>query len=247
MDNFSSLGAFSFVIRSGVVVPGVTTGVAWGPGGSLWALVACGLGGHGGGAATRATYLLQVPGTDAINDTIPVTVEAAPTGKQLSSGYAVTLTLHTLHTLHTPHLSLTPHPFPTQVLVYPICGNAVHNESLFPTRLHLPCVAEVVAAPVSAAAALDSAPVIPLGAVPIAPSAPPTTAASTPAPSTVHTTPVLPQYHPVALAAMLRAGKYQRVQRILGHIANCVSYVLHWHAMATCCSSRTASMCACAA
>lgn len=77
----------------------------------------------------------------------------------------------------------------------------------------------------SAAAALDSAPVIPLGAVPLAPAAP---TASGPAPSvtsTVHTTPVLPQYHPVSLAAMLRAGKYQRVQRILGHIANCVSYV----------------------
>ena len=37
---------------------------------------------------------------------------------------------------------------------------------------------------------------------------------------------VLPQYHPNALIAQLRAGKHWRVQRILGHIATCISYVV---------------------
>ncbi len=42
---------------------------------------------------------------------------------------------------------------------------------------------------------------------------------------TVHTAPVLPQYHPTSIAAMLRAGKHLRVQRILGHVANCIRFV----------------------
>ncbi len=68
----SSLGAFAFVIRSGVISPGSTGGVAWGPGGTLWALVAC------GAPPGVATHLMQVPVGPATNDTLPLTEETTP-------------------------------------------------------------------------------------------------------------------------------------------------------------------------